>query len=143
MSFLKTIQRGALAQREATKVADHGFGSSRRSLIYGSTGKNWAVGAGDLHANAIVAIALQTQLDKIMQADPCAVVVSRDQEKFQEAETLALGVLRNSPIGSRWAAVLAASLKLYGMAYIVKIREGRRRLLPVHGPPSPSRRSGR
>jgi hypothetical protein len=126
VSFLQTVKRGALAQREATKVADHGFGSSRRSLIYGGTGKNWAVGAGDLHANAIVAIALQTQIDKIMQADPCAVVISKDQEKFLDAETLALAVLRNSPIGGRWAAVLAASLKLYGMAYVIKIREGRR-----------------
>jgi hypothetical protein len=125
VSFLKTVKRGAmLAKREATQVVDMGYGSDYRTLFYGGTGKDWRAEAGDIHANSAVAIALGTQLDKMAQGRIRAVTVAQDGSlKPQEAETLALNVLNLTPLGTRWIHVLVASLKLTGMAYMVKIRQ--------------------
>lgn len=101
-----------------------GYGSDYRTLFYGGTGKDWRAEAGDIHANSAVAIALGTQLDKMSQGRIIAATIGRDKTlKVQDAETLALNVLNLTPLGTRWIHVLSASLKLTGMAYMVKIRQ--------------------
>ena len=113
-----------LARRDATQVVEMGYGSDYRTLFYGGTGKDWRAEAGDIHANSAVAIALGTQLDKMAQGRIRAVTIAQDGSlKPQEAETLALNVLNLTPLGTRWIHVLTASLKLTGMAYLVKIRQ--------------------
>lgn len=132
MSFLETVQRGQLARRfEAARTAEkavhHGWGHTP-VLGYGSTGKNWAIEAGDLHANGVVATSLGTLLDKIRQGSPMAGKKNKSGqiERDDVATSLALNVLHSGPIGPNFAVIVAASLKLYGMAWVWKIYEGSR-----------------
>lgn len=94
----------------------------------GSTGKDWQKEQQDAWANGVVASVMCTILDKVSQSKP--VGLSPDASKgvvIDGASTNAIDrVMRLTPVGewSFWR-ILATSLKLFGMAYIVFDQETR------------------
>lgn len=120
MSFLKRLlTRGQSAQRAHPLVDQQQVKSWFR---LGSTGRDWQREQADAWANGVVASVLSTILDKVSQSGPVAYSPdARDGIVIHKEGTAAIAkAMRLTPLGewSFWR-ILATSLKLFGMAYIV------------------------
>lgn len=120
MSFLDVVRRGA----RSNPYIDYGYGSSSSFLRLGGTGKQWEV--GDLNANGVVAICSSVIVDKIGQGAP----IAASSEKFggfkkDDSRTVMFNNCFVAPFDTITTfSILAVSLKLYGMAYLLKTRVG-------------------
>lgn len=121
MSFLKRLVGREPSQRS---LVEHN--STKSYLRLGSTGRDWGKEQRDAWANGVVASVLSTILDKIAQSGPIGVRPdAKGNMVEEEATTKAVyDALDLSPVGAdSFFDILAFSLKVFGMAYIIRNKE--------------------
>jgi hypothetical protein len=109
-----------------TKVLDNFTTGNRGNATwhYGATGHDWRTEAGEVQTNAAVAISLQAILDKSASRPPIAGTYdAKGIFKPDDVSTKVVNMFRLSPgFGWSYNQIIAASLKLYGMAYGIVLR---------------------